>query len=900
MADAQSSPPQRLSRYRSQRRAQQQAQTDTTPDVPKIPQQEQEQEQEDNGVVRSKSRYHRKNTVSDHRPATAPSQGQRPTSAVRSRAGPPHETAWAVSSRERPQDADRKTQDAGAARSAVQAGARHAPQSGSDGCDAQLAMINNRQTVETGTNQQAEHLRTQFHRPPNAALLPSQASGELFPPWQDTIKPVAKTLRADGPPTSDQIRATKSTSELPRYVGDDDGGGGCFGLFKRKRGEGSSGEAKEPIARSSQTGRDLQVIKPGGGGVVPGTDAPVSAVNAGDRRVLVECGNSKNIFPVTPTTTPVDIMKSAATCMSERIDVRSAVLLESFRTVGVQRPLRRYEHIRNVMNSWDNDRQNSLLLVDPGTGSSEAELDISGVPHEKPGDASWVLSYSQKVGKWDKRLITLKTDGQITMQKDPNKPQNQENVCHLDDFDIYTPTPEKLKKKIKPPKKLCYAIKSQQKSSMFESTQNFVHFFCTNDKQTADSFYAAVQGWRSWYLANVLGEGKKPHQRKLGAEAGDMSGGVRGHKPGESVGSYYQLGSFKPLLDTDQFDARPDPANVEDAKQSSTSAFIKSANQFDTTISPERRASTNKRKPHPPGSMANRAELADDEPLGNLGRRASLDQRRSSLDKTYSNEFASSGLLGRSYSHRQREAAERESQKQQPFTGGPSLLNGGYHPNEENYGRRPSTEGPRRTQSSRVKHAHQAATSDEMSRYQSTRTRGSSDLQRSGSKRVAPEMPCKPLVDLTPQYREPPQHVRKGKGHYPEMPGALIESATSPEDPLGIPPSTDWRGRTAQSTSGTFHSGHNRTPSVNRSGRPTTSRSPDEGRGAFTGEGLLANRPQGWGGGDRGRGYVDGSRAKGPLLDVTEPSKFAHGSLLNRVENEQGSVGPIIDRERVD
>jgi len=898
MADGQSSPPQRLSRYRSQRRAQQQAQTDTPPEVPKIPQQE--QVQEGDGVVRSKSRYHRKNTVSDHRPATARNQEQRPTDTVTAWASAPHETVSAVGSQWRPQDSDQKIYDAGQASSPPQAGARDAWQPWSDGYASDPAIAKKQQPGESGANRNVPQLPVQYLRTPNAATLASQPSGELFPAWQDAVKPVAKTLHIDGPPTSDQIRATKSSSELPRYI-DDDHGGGCFGFFKRKRGEGSPGAEKDPIARPSQTPRGLQVIKPGGGGVVPGTDAPVSAVNAGDRRVLVECGTSKTVFPVTPSTTPVDIMKSAATCMSERVDVRSAVLLESFGTVGLQRPLRRYEHIRNVMNSWDTDRQNSLLLVDPGTGSSEAELNIAGVPYEKPGDSSWLLSYSQKVGKWDKRLITLKTDGQITMQKDPNKPQNQENVCHLDDFDIYTPTPEKLKKKIKPPKKVCYAIKSQQKSSMFESTQNFVHFFCTNDKQTADNFYAAVQGWRSWYLANVLGEGKKPKQRELGAEAGETAagGGGRGHKPGESVGSHYQLGSFKPLLDTDQFDARPDPVDVADAKRPSTSNFIKSANQFDTTLSPERRTSTARRKYHPPGSMANRVELADDEPLGNFGRRASSDQGRASMDQTQPNEFASAGLLGRSYSQRHREAAERENQSQQPFTKGPSLLNGGYDIQEESHGRRSSTEGPRRTHSARAKHAHHVTNSGEMSRHQSTRTRGSSDLQRPGSKRAPLEMPDKPLVDLTPRYREPPQHVRKGKGHHPEMPGALIESATSPEDPLGIPPSTDWRGRSAQITTGTFQVGSNRTPSVGRSGRPTTSRSPDDGSGAFTGDGLLAKRPRGSVGGDRGRGYPDGSHAKGPLLDVNEPSMFAHGSLLNRVENEQGSVGPIIDRERL-
>lgn len=169
---------------------------------------------------------------------------------------------------------------------------------------------------------------------------------------------------------------------------------------------------------------------------MPGSDAPVSAVNAGDRRVLVECGNSRMLFPVTPTTTCVDLIKSASTTMSEKIDVKSAVLLEHFGTVGIQRPLRRYESVRNVMNSWDSDRQNSLILIDPRTGSSESELSMDGAPKKRPEEAFWLLTYSQRPGKWEKRYITLKSDGQITCQKDLDKPRDQFNVCHLSDFDI--------------------------------------------------------------------------------------------------------------------------------------------------------------------------------------------------------------------------------------------------------------------------------------------------------------------------------------------------------------------------------------------------------------------------------------------------------------------------------
>lgn len=59
-----------------------------------------------------------------------------------------------------------------------------------------------------------------------------------------------------------------------------------FGLFKRRKDEGTPTEEVRPPLRSRQTNsstRESESIKPGGGGAVLGIDAPVSAVNAGDR-----------------------------------------------------------------------------------------------------------------------------------------------------------------------------------------------------------------------------------------------------------------------------------------------------------------------------------------------------------------------------------------------------------------------------------------------------------------------------------------------------------------------------------------------------------------------------------------------------------------------------------------
>ncbi|KAK8203583.1 hypothetical protein M8818_005232 [Zalaria obscura] len=253
----------------------------------------------------------------------------------------------------------------------------------------------------------------------------------------------------------DQPRGGAKSVPRPDLSPEEGDFGGCFGLFKRKRGQEISiqSEKVREAQGSPRHSNEPSAIRPGGGGVVPGRDAPLSAVNAGDRKVLVQCNRQSIYLPVTPTTTSVDLINSAANCLSENIYTKSSVLLESFDKAGVQRPLRRYEHVRDVMNSWDDDKQNSLIVIPSvAAGANIQALGVSYVPREKPEETSFLLYYSQKVGSWDKRLITIRLDGQVVMTKKP-KDKDVTTLCHLSDFDIYTPTARQASKKIKPPKK---------------------------------------------------------------------------------------------------------------------------------------------------------------------------------------------------------------------------------------------------------------------------------------------------------------------------------------------------------------------------------------------------------------------------------------------------------------
>jgi hypothetical protein len=356
--------------------------------------------------------------------------------------------------------------------------------------------------------------------------------------------------------------------------------------------------------------------------------------------------------------------------------------------------------------------------------------------------------------------------------------------------------------------------------------------------------------------------------------------------------SHYQLGSFKPLIDANQFEHR----NSASAR-AQDEGFTKSSNQLDTNISPERRASA--RRQHPPIALNNKVQLADDEPLANLARNGSINRRgslnkhrvadkRQALADASSTEFHENGLLGRKYSQRRRDVSEKEAQQEEPWTTGPNLLNGGLR--EEDL--QASSGGVRRQTSTRRQPTSEVKRSSSTQGRTVRDRRGSNDLVRADTRaRHGQNQSPKPLVDLTPEYREAPQFSKKnlGKGYVPDAvgEGGLIDSATSPEDPLGIPSSTDWRHRNANpgayqqdpTTKATSGSGSGGSGGLQRGAslrNGSKSRSPDatQTQTGFTGDGLLAqvNGKQGWSGESKGRGVVvdrEGMGSGRALVDLS-------------------------------
>ncbi|KAK5797397.1 hypothetical protein VI817_003688 [Penicillium citrinum] len=587
----------------------------------------------------------------------------------------------------------------------------------------------------------------------------------------------------------------------------------------------------------------------GGGGIVPGTDAPVSAVNAGERQVLVQYGNVSNHLTVTPSTRVQDLLQAAVRELSKGIDPEKFILIESFHQIGLERSLRRYERVRDIMNSWAHDEDNRLVIVPPSSIDALAQLDSQDVPTEKPCELTVHLYHSQRPGKWDKRYVTLRPDGQISIAKKENS-KDSTCICHLSDFDIYCPSARAMTKDIKPPKKICFAIKSQQKSSMFLSTEKFVHFFSSNDRAVADKWFRVVQRWRSWYLVNQLGAAQQTQSETvLPKRSGTQK---RSQKP-------QKASHDAPLLDL---------TDLEPTKLSRTSIDRTRSSTAKDGIS---RKKTLRDHASPPSSFPQTLKLdttgrfgeADDEPLVQGVRPEDVEAAT----------FSPTGLLGRTYTHRRQAMNEREEREKRANQ---DLGAGQFYQNEI----------PSYSPSDTV---HQQSSS----RTATMVNTGPPGLSRNKSVSQKP----KPLVDLTPVFHEPPQHTRKGRGVKVGAGTQLIDAATGPELAAGtvnIPPATAWRRPTDTPSQSRYRSNTARSirhiseakPSSSGSGNADCS--PSSPSNPFVSNTLLAQTVSRQGSihpkPHTGHGVATGDRnATRPMLDMSPENPFAEGSLLRQL-----------------
>ncbi|KAJ3018862.1 UNVERIFIED_CONTAM: hypothetical protein HDU68_010942 [Siphonaria sp. JEL0065] len=159
------------------------------------------------------------------------------------------------------------------------------------------------------------------------------------------------------------------------------------------------------------------------------------------------------------------------------VDDGSWTLFEVCSDFGIERPLRDWEIVTDVLEAWDPTTSTNVLILKPyGFRNTLVPRCIIGKWPRVEGR----FDIEIKPGKWKRKYFVLKEDS--IYYKDSEF--DRENwLCRLNNFDVYTlTTPRK-----RATTQYCFALRSASSVTMFENTSEYIHFFCVDSKdQLAD------------------------------------------------------------------------------------------------------------------------------------------------------------------------------------------------------------------------------------------------------------------------------------------------------------------------------------------------------------------------------------------------------------------------------
>ncbi|CAG8719518.1 10679_t:CDS:2, partial [Scutellospora calospora] len=129
-----------------------------------------------------------------------------------------------------------------------------------------------------------------------------------------------------------------------------------------------------------------------------------------------------------------------------------------------------WEYISKVMGTWESDKTNSLTLKEY-THRSSLTLQASAFDNAVPPMFGWLHLEIKK--KWRKRYFQLK----------------DVLLCSMTSFDVYTCKQPRKKQ----PTKFGFALKSQEKFSLFENPEDYVHFLCADHLEKTNDWVLSIR-----------------------------------------------------------------------------------------------------------------------------------------------------------------------------------------------------------------------------------------------------------------------------------------------------------------------------------------------------------------------------------------------------------------------
>ncbi|KAJ3037479.1 hypothetical protein HDV00_001654 [Rhizophlyctis rosea] len=160
-------------------------------------------------------------------------------------------------------------------------------------------------------------------------------------------------------------------------------------------------------------------------------------------------------------------------------------LFELCNDYGVERPLRDWEIVTDVISAWDATTSiNAIVMKKYAYRDTLSPRSLAG---RYPRVQGWMYM-EMKPGKWNRRFFVLR-DSNIYYYKDANNGSSETLFCSLASYDIYTLSQRRKKS----PTQFCFALRSTNSVTYFENKEDYVKFLCVEKQERLYDWVLALR-----------------------------------------------------------------------------------------------------------------------------------------------------------------------------------------------------------------------------------------------------------------------------------------------------------------------------------------------------------------------------------------------------------------------
>ncbi|EXX70083.1 uncharacterized protein OCT59_011008 [Rhizophagus irregularis] len=213
-------------------------------------------------------------------------------------------------------------------------------------------------------------------------------------------------------------------------------------------------------------------------------DEPKSSSGKITTQFFIEESKEYKSITLTPEMTALEVMNIFRS-NNTISDAGAWTIFEVVEEYNLERPLRDWESVAWVIGTWELGKKNSLVLRKYAHRNA---LTLAGFNERTPLVSGALYILDIKKNKWQKRFVQIK-DGSLYHSKD-YKGTNETFLCSMVSFDVYV-----CMKTFKTfPTNFVFAIKSQDKITMFENPENdYMHYLCADHLEKMNEWIIAVR-----------------------------------------------------------------------------------------------------------------------------------------------------------------------------------------------------------------------------------------------------------------------------------------------------------------------------------------------------------------------------------------------------------------------